>query len=151
MRVALVVAPAPAVRAGDSQPPTSARGFRDALGRKRFRVVDVAMGENVVPDFARAASQTSPGDEVLVYLAVSTRLREGVAEIDTGEWWTPLRAIGDALFAREPASALFFVDARHDGAEDDAMAAAEHVDGIVRALEARARGFGVLVGVRAAA
>jgi len=149
MRVAIVVAPS-AARPGESQPPTSARGFRDALGRNRFRVIDVAVGENVVPDFARAASQTSPGDEVLVYLAVSTRLRDDVTELDTCEWWTPLRAIGDALFAREPASALFFVEARHDGSADDAMVAAEHVDGIVRALEARARGFGVLVGVRAA-
>ena len=56
--------------------------------------------------------------------------------------------MSDAVLVREPSSVLFVVEARHDGDPDDPLLAAEHIDAIVRALDARARGYGVLVGVR---
>lgn len=149
MRVAFVVAPIIPSRR-DSQPPSmSARGLRGALSRHRFTVVEVMPTPNLAGDFAHAVTAASQGDDVLVYLAGPTRLVDGKVELRVpGDAWAPLAALGDAVFAREPATALFFVDARHDGAADDAMAAAEHVDGVVRALEARARGFAVLAGAR---
>ena len=53
---------------------------------------------------------------------------------------------------REPSSVLFVVEACHDGEADNPVLAAERtVDAIARALDARARGYGAVVGVRPAA
>jgi tetratricopeptide (TPR) repeat protein len=149
MRVAIVVAPAPHARPGDSQPPPSARGFRDTLARHRFKVVDLTETADLAADFARAIVEVSPGDDVLVYVAAWTEVRDGAADmLLPRDEQMPVRAMSDAVFAREAANVLFFVDARHDGDEGDALVAAEHADAIVRGLDARARGFGVLVGAR---
>src|ERR1700736_6587663 len=139
MRVAFVVAPAVNLRRGDSQPPSmSTRALRDALGRNRFRVIDVPPSAELAAEFARAVGDVGPGDEALVYVAGATRLQGDRTELRLpGDGaWPSFGPRGEALFARDPASALFFVDARHDGDPDDAMLAAEHADGVVRALEA---------------
>ncbi len=146
MRVALVVAPV----VNPNEDSVSAGKVRDALAANRFRVVDVSRSANITADLDWAIGEVDAGNEVIVYVAGTTRLNDGLAELRlAGDAWFPFATLGERIFAREPGAVLFCVDARHDGAADDGMLAAEHVDGVVRALEARTRGFAVLVGARA--
>jgi tetratricopeptide (TPR) repeat protein len=145
MRVAVVVAPPDA-------PSAKLRALLSGPGA--FRVVEVAATPFLEADFAKAAAQVSAGDQLFVYVGARTALlgADAALRIDDAEPASvTLRAMGNAAAAREPGAALFVVEAEHDGEARDAMRAAEHVDGVSRALEARARGFAVLVGARAQA
>jgi hypothetical protein len=145
MRVAVVVAMPDA-------PLVSLRAILSGNGG--FRVVDVAATPFLEADFAKAVAGVVAGDELFVYVAGKTTLlgADAALRIDDAEPASvTIRALGNAAAAREPGAALFVVEGEHDGEARDAMRAAEHVDGVARALEARARGFTVLVGVRAEA
>lgn len=123
-----------------------------ALARGGHRVVLVHTTPDLEGDFDRALAGVGPGDDLLIYVAAATTTRaaDAVALLIGDEAGTTLglRVMSDAVLVREPASAIFVVEACHDGDPDDPMLAAEHVDAIVRAFDARARGYGVLVGVR---
>ena len=157
MRLAFVVAPPLSASDGDRAPASSALGGTHALLAIRgFLVIDVATAAELESEFARAVACVTSEDTVLVQISASTSiesdtLRLHVARRGVEQSTAALRALGDALYAREPASVLFVVEARHEGDAGDAMLAADHVDGVVRALDARARGFSVLVGARSEA
>jgi len=124
-----------------------------SLTRGGQRIVVTQTTPELETDFERALAGIGPSDDLLVYLAVMTNTRaDSVGVLLADDHSTlGLRVLSDAVLVREPASVLFVVEACHDGDPDDPMLAAEHVEAIGRALDARARGYGVLVGVRAAA
>ena len=168
MRVAVVVAPPlPPIpgdeRRGSVSTSVAPAALADAFARAGFRVVEVRTSPTLESDFERALGGIKDGDTVLVYVAGSTKIaddevslrltyvaaeRDGGGDDGDGHATLRMKALGEALDVRDPTNALFFVDARHDGAHDDAMLAADHIDAIVRSLGARTRGFGVLIGVR---
>ena len=78
-------------------------------------------------DFERALGGIGPSDELLVFLAAETTTAEGPVSVKLGPTTVGLRALSDAVLAREPAVVLFFVEACHDGAADDPLLGAEHV------------------------
>jgi tetratricopeptide (TPR) repeat protein len=124
-----------------------------ALARGDHRLVLVSTTPELETDFERGLAGVGTADDLLVYLAVATTTRSDAVALRLTEEAGPtlgLRVMSDAVLVREPSSVLFVVEASHDGDPDDPVLAAEQVDAIVRALDARARGYGVLVGVRAA-
>jgi tetratricopeptide (TPR) repeat protein len=125
-----------------------------ALSRGGSRVVVLATTPDLENDFDRALGGMGEGDQLLVYVAgVTTTQTEAVTLrlADDATAMLPLRVLSDVVQVREPSSVLFVVEACHDGTEDDPMLAAEHVDAIARALDARARGYSAVIGVRPAA
>jgi tetratricopeptide (TPR) repeat protein len=91
-----------------------------------------------------------------VYIAAATATGAEQVAIRVGDESAPasatslveVRLLGEAVHARQPSTVLFVIDACHDGQADDPMLAAEHVDAIIRALDARARGYDAMIGVR---
>jgi tetratricopeptide (TPR) repeat protein len=153
MRLAVVVAPqrfVPPAR-GTAPDGTDLTGaLTEVLTRGGHRVVRVTTSVDLESDFDRALGGLAPSDELVVYLAArtSTRTDEVTLQLDDeGRTTMALRVISDAVLAREPSGVLVIVDASHDGDPDDPILAAEHVDALVRALDARDRGFGAMVGV----
>jgi len=124
-----------------------------ALSRGGHRVVVLPCTVDLEGDFERALAGVGASDELCVFIAAETTRPEAVALRlgDDAGTTLALRVVSDAVLVREPGAVLFVVEARHDGDADDALAGAEHVEAIVRALDARARGYGALVGVRPAA
>jgi tetratricopeptide (TPR) repeat protein len=122
-----------------------------ALSRGGSRVVVLATTLDLENDFDRALGGMGEGDQLLVAVAAETTTREGHAALRLGgdpAATLALRVLSDVVQVREPASVLFVVEACHDGDPDDPMLAAEHVQAIAQALDARARGYGALLGVR---
>ncbi len=127
-----------------------------SLSRGGSRVVVLATTPDLENDFDRALGGMGEADQLLVYVAGATTTQTEALTLRLGDDRTatatlPLRVLSDVVQVREPSSVLFVVEACHDGAEDDPVLAAEHVDAIARALDARARGYGALIGVRPAA
>jgi tetratricopeptide (TPR) repeat protein len=124
-----------------------------ALTRGGQRIVMTRTTSELETDFERALAGIGPGDDLLVYLAVMTTTHADSVGVllDDDRSTLGLRVLSDTVLVREPASVLFVIEACHDGDPDDPMLAAEHVEAIGRALDARARGYGALVGARAAA
>ncbi len=125
-----------------------------ALSRGGNRVVVLATTPDLETDFDRALGGMGEGDQLLVYVACETSTGTDSVTVRLGDdpsATLPLRVLSDVVQVREPSAALFVVEACHDGADDDPMLAAEHVQAITHALDARARGYGALVGVRPAA
>jgi tetratricopeptide (TPR) repeat protein len=154
MRHAVVVAPPRLVaRAHGSvfAAPEPVGPLCAALSRGGHRLALVATTADLETDFERALAGVGAADDLLVVIASATTSRTETAALrldDDAGTTLGLRVISDAVLAREPATVLFVVEACHDGDPDDVLLAAEHVDAIVRALDARARGYGALVGVR---
>jgi len=122
-----------------------------ALSRGGSRVVIVPTTPDLENRFELALAGVGDGDALLVYVAAETTTGAGTTLVRTGgdgPTGLALRALSDAVIIREPASVLFVVEACHDGSLDDPMLAAEHVDAIAGALDARRRGYSLLVGVR---
>src|SRR5215467_4115800 len=152
MRLAVIVAP-PSL---DDHPtsPKAPPGLEQGFARAGFRTVVVASSPELEGDLERVLGTAGEEGDVVVYVAGRTKLDgEQVSLIVASNGGAELRvsALGEVAAAHEPRELFFIVELRHDGAADDAMLAAEHVDAIVRALNARARGWGVLVGVWAEA
>jgi tetratricopeptide (TPR) repeat protein len=157
MRHAVVVAPPRFVL------PTETSVFRaaepvgrlsQALTHGGHRLVLVSTTPELESDFERGLAGLGTGDDLLVYIACVTTTRNEAIALRLGDESSPtigLRVISDIVLVREPSSVLFVVEACHDGDPNDPMLAAEHVDAVVRALDARARGYGVVVAVRPAA
>jgi tetratricopeptide (TPR) repeat protein len=152
MRHAVVVAPprffVPALGSVSPvpEPPVAA-----ALTRGGHHVVPVAITPELETDFDRALAGVGSADELLVYIAAATTTGSDAVALrvmDDSGTTLGLRVISDTVMVREPATVLFVIEACHDGDPDDALLAADHVDAIVRALDARSRGYGVLLGVR---
>jgi tetratricopeptide (TPR) repeat protein len=152
MRHAVVVAPprffVPALGSVSPvpEPPVAA-----ALTRGGHHVVPVAITPELETDFDRALAGVGSADELLVYIAAATTTGSDAVALrvmDDSGTTLGLRVISDAVMVREPSTVLFVIEACHDGDPDDALLAADHVDAIVRALDARSRGYGVLLGVR---
>jgi tetratricopeptide (TPR) repeat protein len=130
-----------------------------ALSRGGCRVVVLSTTPDLENDFDRALGGVGESDQLLVYVAGATTTRteavglrlESEDASATAAATLPLRVLSDVVQVREPSAVLFVVEACHDGEADDPMLAAEHVDRIARALDARARGYGAVVGVRPAA
>jgi tetratricopeptide (TPR) repeat protein len=125
-----------------------------ALSRGGNRVVVLATSPDLETTFDRALGGMGEGDHLLVYVACETTTRTDPVAVRLGDDPSailPLRVLSDIVQVREPSSALFIVEACHDGADDDPMLAAEHVQAITHALDVRARAYGALVGVRPAA
>src|SRR5579859_983528 len=147
MRHAVVVVPAPSSPGLPAPHPTHA--VQQGLGRVGFRVTTLEASPELEGDFERALAGIGTNDDLLVYVAGRTRLAHEELSLlvsHDGHAALPFALFGEAAAVREPRSAFFLVEARHDGATDDAMRAAEHVDHVLRALDARARGWGVLAG-----
>jgi tetratricopeptide (TPR) repeat protein len=148
MRHAVIVAPPPPSPGAPVPHPTQA--VQQAFARVGFRVAAVNASVDLEGDFERALGGIGSDDELLVYVAGRTRLAHDALSLLVG--WDcdaalPFAMLAEATAVREPRSTFFLVEARHDGATDDAMLAADHVDHVLRALDVRARGWGVLVGV----
>ena len=124
--------------------------LRPLLEQRGFRVVELSASGTLGADFGRALGGLSSGDALLVQLASPTAIKDDalILRVPSARRAVTLQSLGDAVAMREPASVLFLVEALHDGAPNDAMLAADHADAVVRALDARARGYAVLVGVR---
>ena len=155
MHLAVVVAPPRFSSARETirEGAEPAGALADALSRGGHRVVLVPVSPELESDVDRALGGLGAGDDLVVYLGVRTTTQtDAVLVLLDGAGSTlPLRAISDAARAREPASVLLLVEACHDGDPDDPFLAAEHVDAVVRALDAKERGYAVLLGVTAAA
>jgi hypothetical protein len=157
MRHAIVVAPMRFVIPAQGNVLTSPEPVGplcQALSRGGSRVVVLATTPDLETAFDRALGGMGEGDHLLVYVACETTTRTESVAVRLGDdpsATLPLRVLSDIVQVREPTSALFVVEACHDGADDDPMLAAEHVQAIAQALDARARGYGALVGVRPAA
>jgi tetratricopeptide (TPR) repeat protein len=157
MRHALVVAPPRFVVPAQGSifaAPEPVGPLCAAVSRGGHRLVLVESTTDLETDFERALAGVSAADDLLITIAAETTTRTDAAALRLGGdagTAVGLRVISDAVLAREPASVLFVVEACHDGDPDDSLLAAEHVEGIMRALDARARGYGALVGVRSAA
>jgi len=123
-----------------------------ALTRGGHRIVVTHTTPELETDFERALAGIGPSDDLLVYLAAMTTTHADSVGLLLGDDHSTLglRVLSDAVLVREPASVLFVMEACHDGDPDDPVLAAEHVEAIARALDARARGYGALVGVRPA-
>ncbi len=152
MRYAVVIAPSLPASSDGSPTSLAVPGVREGLARCGFKPLVVPASGELSERVAKIVGPVGEDDAIVVYIAGPTRLDgndvlvriDGAARVET-----PMRALGDVIAARSPASVLFIVEALHDGVADDAMLAAEHVDAIARALDARARGFSVLVAARA--
>ena len=133
MRHAILVSPSPHT----SQAPPGSGDARSwlhaALRDLAFEVTAVTDGPGGVEV---ALSRVPLGDVVMIHLR--GHLLGAVA----------LRALSDLVLLREPSSALILAELTHDGSAEDALLAAEHVETIEAALDARARGFAALVAVR---
>ena len=154
MRHAVVVAPL-----GFTLPEGSAFAAPEPVGplcamlsRGGHRVVLVSTSAELETDFDRALAGMGPGDDLLVYVAAQTKPSAGGVALSLGAGnELGVHILSDAVLVREPSSVLFVVEAHHDGDAGDPMLATELVEEIVAALDARARGYGALVGVRALA
>jgi len=154
MRHAVVVAPplfvVPA-QGGFLAAPEPVGPVSAALTRAGHHVVQVATTADLEADFDRALAGMGSADELLVYVAAATTTGTDAVALrmkDEAGTMLALRVMSDTVLVREPAAVLFVIEACHDGDPDDALLAAEHVDAIVRALDARSRGYAVLLGVR---
>ncbi|HEY4012749.1 MAG TPA: tetratricopeptide repeat protein [Polyangiaceae bacterium] len=115
------------------------------------RLMLVQSTPDLVDDLSRALAEVGGGDDLVIYLAAFTttageRVTLKVADGER-ESTIDLRALPAAVKERNPAAVVYVVEAHHDGDADDPMLAAEHVDGILRGLEARTLGHGAAVGV----
>jgi tetratricopeptide (TPR) repeat protein len=150
MRFAVVVQPP---IPGESDGPTSTRAgeLRSRLLLGGYRVVDLLTTPDLPDHLARAMEDVGQSDSVLLYLACATHLsderpialRLGASD----EQALQLSAVAELVKARRPKDALLVVDAMHDGADDDAMVAAEHADAVVRAIGGHEAELGALIGV----
>jgi golgin subfamily B member 1 len=125
-----------------------------ALSRGGSRVVVLPTTPDLENEFDRAPGGMGEGDQLLVYVAGETSTHTTAVALRLGDQATPplaVRVLSDVVQVREPSSVLFVVEACHDGPDDDPMLAAEHVNAIAYAIDARARGYGTLIGVRPAA
>jgi tetratricopeptide (TPR) repeat protein len=126
-----------------------------ALNRGGRRLLLVQSTPDLDEGFARALAQAGEGDDLVIYLAASTTTAGDGVTLKVGDpggrdravGAVDLRALAAAVKARKPAAVVYVVEAHHDGDPDDPMLAAEHVDGILRGLEARGQGHGAAVGV----
>ncbi len=154
MRHAVVVAPPRFVVPAQGSvfvAPEPVGSVSAVLTRGGHHVVEVGTTADLEADFDRALAGVGSADELLVYVAGATTTRTEAVALrtqDDGGTTLALRVMSDTVLVREPAAVLFVIEACHDGDPDDALLAAEHVDAIVRALDARARGYAVLLGVR---
>lgn len=154
MRHAVVVAPPRYVLPSGSvfEAPEPVGPLCAALARGGRRIVVVPTTPELETDFERGLAGVGAGDELFVHVCAATTTQThamGLRVADDGGPTLGFRVMSDAVLVREPSDVLFAVEARHDGAPDDPVLAAEHVDAIMRALDARARGYGALVGVGA--
>jgi tetratricopeptide (TPR) repeat protein len=138
------------------------------LARGGRRVLLVQTTPDLATDFARAVAEVSANDDLVVYMAASTTTHTDAVELRVGDEadaplarpdrsasrergqppTVALGPIGEAVAARAPSAVLLVIEACHDGDADDPMLAAEHVDAILRAFDARAHGYGAAIGVR---
>jgi tetratricopeptide (TPR) repeat protein len=125
-----------------------------AFARGGRLVMLVQTTRDLAKEFNRAVGAVGREDDLIVYLAAATTTRGDVVglRVDGGagpsENSVELRLLGGAVAAREPSAVLFVIEACHEGSADDPIFAAEHVDSIVRAIDARARGYGAMIGTR---
>ncbi len=123
-----------------------------ARGGRHVMLVQTTPG--LLTEFERAMASVGPEDDLLVYVAASTTTGSDVVKLrledDSGSSGVAgeLRRVGEAVAARRPSAVLFVVEACFDGDGDDPMAAANHVEGIVGALDLRRHGYGAMIGVR---
>ena len=150
MRLAVVAAPLVETAGSLSRSP-SARGVDQALEAAGFRVEQVVVGPDLEAEFERALAGVGEHDELLVYAAGATTAfgKTVLLRLDA-QRVLRLGVLGEAVAVREPKSALFVIEALHDGAPKDVLFAADRLDAITQELETKTRGFSVLVGVRPA-
>ena len=154
MRYAVVVAPSGFVLPSEGSvfaAPEPVGPACAAFTRGGYRVLLVSCSEHLEEDFERALDTVGEGADLVVYAAAETTASESTVTLRVGGEAgarVELSKLGDAVASHSPASALFVVEACHDGDADDPMLAAEHVDAIVNALFARTRGYGAFIGVR---
>jgi hypothetical protein len=114
-----------------------------------FRVATVRGGEDEHGELVKALAQVGPKDSL--FLHVSGRLaRRGVLRLPGGRWLS-LRDLGDALAERGFADVSVLAELVSEDGATDPLTASNEVDAVVAALEARARGYGVVATVRSAA
>jgi tetratricopeptide (TPR) repeat protein len=147
MRHAVVVAPPSLV-----VPAQDLTGLLSvALAQGGRRPLVVATTTDLETDFDRALAGVGSSDDLVVYLASATTTGSEDVALHLGDeagTTLALRVLSDTVLVREPATVLFVVEACHDGDPDDPLLAAEHIEAVTQALDARARGYGVLIGVR---
>jgi len=154
MRHAVVVAPARFVvptQGSVSAAPEPFGSVCAALTRGGHHVVQIGTTPELETDFDRALAGVGSADELLVYVAASTTTGTDAVALrlsDDAGTTLALRVMSDTVLVREPSAVIFVIEACHDGDPQDSLLAAEHVEAIVRALDARSRGYAVLLGVR---
>ncbi|HEY8092104.1 MAG TPA: hypothetical protein VIF09_29790 [Polyangiaceae bacterium] len=122
-----------------------------ALTRGGHRVVLVTTSGELETEFERALAGVGSADDLLVYVAGKTTTGGGAVALRLGDdahGTIALRVLSDDVLVREPSSVLFVLEACHDGDPADPFLAAEHLDALVKALDAKGRGYAVLAGVR---
>ncbi len=145
MRMAVIVAPRPADPALVAAHRDGTAWLENALARLGFEVQSVDGEGNLRTGLERALCKVRSGDTVLVHvsgeLAAAAILRIGAARA------IPVRRLSETVAACSASSALLFAELTHDGAEDDAFLAAEHVAQVRDELEESAPGNPGLVAV----
>jgi tetratricopeptide (TPR) repeat protein len=156
MRHAVVVAPqhfelpveGPASTAPDPIGPLCA-----SLESGGNAVALIATDSNLQRTFERAIEGVGSGDDLLVFVAASTKAEGdtvvlGVDDASGGS--LPLRAISDAVRARNPYAVAFVIETADDRPSDGDGPGAD-LRPLATALDAKARGYTLLVGWRPSA
>lgn len=145
MRLAVLASPAPlsAIEADVTR-----RAWLEAsLTCLGFSVIS-AEGEEDLPDaLSRLLEGAEPTDTLLVHLS-GTLTEVGTLQA-TGGRDLPLRSVASAVGSCGSANLLWFAELAHMG-EADALVAAGHVEGLISALDACARGQSALVAIQPA-
>ena len=157
MHLAVFVGP-PRAAKDDVLPPSGALGLK--LARAGYRLVHVALGDELEPSLRSAIAGAGEGDSLLVYVAGTMELddaklamrlvpRSGSVPPSSKQGGTrssvPLGAVGDAVRGRAAKDTLLVLDVAHDEPEADAMRASEYVQAAIDTFDARKNGLEMLV------
>jgi tetratricopeptide (TPR) repeat protein len=154
MRQAVVVAPQRSqVGDGERASHETVSQLCAALEAGGHQIARIDASPDLQAQFEAALSTLGSGDDLLVYIAAPTRVDgESVALRFDGEPGAtlPLRALSDAVRARNPYAVAFVIETDH---ERDGRASAPESPGadvrpLAASLDARARGYALLVGWR---
>src|SRR5580698_8958175 len=145
MHLAVFVGP-PRAAGDDSPRPSGALGLK--LMRGGYRLVHVALGDDIEPSLKGALSGAGARDSLLVYVAGTMQLDEAQLRMRINGETGPsllLVTLGELVRARASKDTLLVLDVAHDEPDADAMRASEYVQAAIDAFEAKRNGFEMLV------
>jgi tetratricopeptide (TPR) repeat protein len=145
MRLAVLVGPQ---SHASSEGRSSSSALGDLLRNGGYEVAHVPLGGELEPALTSALAPAGPGDSVLVYLAGITDLADAKLAFRMAGGDAPpfeLASLGTLVAGRGATESLFVLDVALDEPDVDALRAAEYVEAAIDGLEAKQRGFGMLV------